>query len=106
MTTNNAIGFILVGLGMIFAPAEWPQFFPTNAGDGSCTSGLWLGVMGSLNFLIGLAAAAHNETIRLRTFIETWEPLGQGFDLAEVRWAMPASLYAVTIDWSAEGLAA
>ncbi len=106
MTTNNAIGFILLGLGMIFSPAELPQLFPVNAGDGSCTSALWLEVMGPMNCLIGLTVAAHNETIRLRALIETWDPLGRTFDLAEVRWAMPASLYAVTIDWTAEAVAA
>src|SRR3954469_1975417 len=97
MTTNNALGFTLLGLGMIFAPTEVPQFFPANAGDGSCTSALWLGVMGSMNFLLGLGVALHNETLRLHAAIETWDPLGQIFDLTEVRWAVPASLYAVSV---------
>jgi len=106
MTTNNALVFLLLGLGMIFAPTELPQLFPANAGDGSCTSALWLGVMGLVNFLLGTGVAGYNETIRLHAAIGTWDPIGRPFDLAEVRWAMPASLYAVATDWRADGTAA
>jgi len=106
MTTTNALGFMVLGLGMIFAPAEAPQLFPVNAGDGSCTSALWLELMGPLQFLLGLGVAARNEAIRLQAAIESWDPLGRVFDLAEVRWAMPASLYAATIHWAAEEMAA
>ena len=106
MTTNNALGFILLGLGMICAPTEAPLLFPANAGDGSSTSALWLGVMGPLSFLLGLTGAVYNEALRLRAGIEAWDPLGQMFDLAEVRWAMPASLYAVTVNWAVEEVAA
>lgn len=99
MTTNNALVFVLLGLGMFFAPAELPQLFPANAGDGSSTSGLWLGVMGVGQMLLGLTIAMHNEIIRLRAAIEEWDSLERTFDLAEVRWAMPASFYAVAVDW-------
>jgi hypothetical protein len=104
MTTANALAFILLGLGMACAPAEAPLLFPANAGDGSSTSALWLELMGPLSFLLGLLVAAQNETIRLRAAIETWdlEPVGRTFDLAEVRWAMPASLYALPIHWAAD----
>jgi hypothetical protein len=83
-----------------------PLLFTVNAGDGSCTSALWLELMGSLNFLLGLVVAGRNETIRLHEAIETWDPPGRVFDLAEVRWAMPASLYAVSIPWTAAEQAA
>jgi len=81
---------------MILAPAEWPQLFPANAGDGSCTSALWLVVMGPLHVLLGLTMVLRNETARVRLAIETWDPLGRPFDQPEVQWAMPASLYAAT----------
>jgi hypothetical protein len=106
MTTTNALGFIVLGLGMLLVPADIPQLFPINAGDGSSTSALWLELMGPLQFLLGLAVAGRNEAIRLQAAIEGWDPLGQTFDLAEVRWAMPASLYAVATDWTVEGVAA
>ena len=99
MTTNNALVFVLLGLGMFFAPAEMPQLFPADAGDGSCTSELWLGVMGLMQVLLGLTMAMHNETMRLRAAIEAWDSLDRTFDHAEVQWAMPASLYAVAVDW-------
>jgi len=106
MTTTNALGFMLLGLGMFFAPAEAAAFFPVDAGDGSSTSALWLELMGPSNFLLGLVVVAHNETVRLRAAIETWHPRGQMFDLAEVRWAIPSSLYAGSIHWTPEELAA
>jgi len=43
--------------------------------------------------------AMHNETMRLRAAIEAWDSLDRTFDHAEVQWAMPASLYAVAVDW-------
>jgi hypothetical protein len=106
MTTNNALVFFLVGLGMLFAPAELPQFFPGDAVDGSNTSALWLGLMGLIQSVLGLAVAMHNETIRLRAAIEAWEPLDRTFDHAQVRWSMPASLYARVGDWRQGELAA
>lgn len=99
MTTNNALIFFLVGLAMLFAPAEVPQYFPANAGDGSSTSALWLGLMGLMQGVLGLSVALHNETIRLRTAIEAWVALDRTFDHAEVRWAMPPSLYARISGW-------
>jgi len=99
MTTNNALVFLLLGLGMFFAPTELPQLFPANAGDGSSTSELWLGVMGLMQVVLGLTIAVQNETIRLRAAIEAWDSLDRTFDHAEVQWAMPASLYAVAVDW-------
>ena len=94
MTTNNSLVFFTLGVAMIFAPVELPQFFPANAGDGSCTSALWLGVMGVAQAFLGLVAALHNETIRLRAAIESWDPIGRTFDMPEVQWVVPASLYA------------
>ena len=95
MTTNNSLVFLLLGVAMFFAPGELPQLFPANAGDGSCTSALWLGVMGVTQSLFGAIAVLQNETARLRAAIETWDPLGQTFDRPEVQWVVPASLYAV-----------
>jgi hypothetical protein len=93
MTTNNALAFLLLGVGMFMAPFEWPQFFPANAGDGSCTSALWLGVMGTLQAVLGAGQVMQNELIRLRHAIETWESLDRTFDVPEAQWAMPASLF-------------
>jgi len=98
MTTNNALAFLLLGAGMLFAPAGLPEFFPANAGDGSCTSALWLGVMGVGQGLLGLTVGLMNGMLQLRAAIETWDPLGRTFDLPEVQWAMPASLYVVAGD--------
>ena len=95
MTTNNSLVFFLLGVAMLFVPAELPQFFPANAGDGSCTSALWLGVMGVAQALLGLTAALLNETARVRAAIESWDPIGQTFSQPEVQWVAPASLYAV-----------
>jgi len=106
MTTNNSLVFLLLGVAMFFAPLELPQLFPANAGDGSCTSALWLGVMGVAQAMLGLAAALHNETTRIRVAIESWEPLGQTFDLPEVQWAMPPSLYVVAGNMTASETAA
>jgi hypothetical protein len=93
MTTNNSLVFFLLGVAMIFAPAELPQFFPANAGDGSCTSALWLGVMGVTQAFLGLTIALLNETARVHAAIESWDPIGQTFSQPEVRWVAPASLY-------------
>ena len=93
MTTNNSLVFLLLGVAMFFAPLELPQFFPANAGDGSCTSALWLAVMGVAQAALGLAIALHNETTRIRVAIESWDPLGQTFDVPEVQWSVPPSLY-------------
>ena len=93
MTTNNSLVFFLLGVAMIFAPIELPQFFPANAGDGSCTSALWLGVMGVAQALLGLTVALFNETARVHAAIESWDPIGQTFNQPEVRWVAPASLY-------------
>jgi hypothetical protein len=93
MTTNNALAFLLLGVGMFVAPFELPQFFPANAGDGSCTSALWLGVMGTLQAVLGAGQVMQNELARLRQAIETWDPLGRTFDLPEAQWAMPASFF-------------
>jgi hypothetical protein len=94
MTTNNALAFLLLGVGMFFVPLEWPQLFPANAGDGSCTSALWLGVMGTLQALLGAGQVMQNEILRLRQAIEAWDPLGRPFDQPEAQWAMPASFFA------------
>ena len=104
MTTNNAIAFLVLGLGMFLAPVEFPQFFPPNAMDGSCTSALWLGLMGALQLAMGAGFAAYNETVRLQAAIHAWDPLERPFDLAQLRWAMPASLYAAAGDWRVEDL--
>lgn len=95
MTTNNSLVFLLLGVAMFFAPLELPQYFPANAGDGSCTSALWLGVMGVAQAMLGLTAALHNEVTRIRVAIESWDPLAQTFDQPEVQWSVPPSLYVV-----------
>ena len=95
MTTSNSLVFFFLGVAMVFAPAELPQFFPANAGDGSCTSALWLGVMGVAQALLGLTAALFNETARVRAAIERWDPIGQTFNQPDVQWVAPASLYVV-----------
>ncbi len=77
MTTLNAFGFFLFGIGMFFAPAFFPQYFAANALDGSSTSALWLGVMGLFQGAMGIACLILNEavpfavklmTLRLPTF--------------------------------------
>ena len=93
MTTNNSLVFLLLGVAMFCAPGELPQFFPANAGDGSCTSALWLEVMGVAQALLGFVAVLQNEIVRLQATIESWEPLGRTFDMPEVQWVAPASLY-------------
>lgn len=94
MTTSHAFGFALLGLGMMFAPAYYPESFVASAMDGSSTSALWLEVMGVLNFLIGSFTALRNELTRLYVAFEEMDLFGwRMFDLSEVRWTMPASLY-------------
>ena len=94
MTTSHAFGFSLLGMGMIFAPAYWPESFVANAMDGSCTSALWLETMGVMNFLIGSVTVLRNELARLYLAVESMDLQGwQMFDLPEVRWSMPASLF-------------
>jgi hypothetical protein len=106
MTTTNALVFLLLGLGMIFTPAELPQFFPADAGDGSSTSSLWLGLMGFVNFLLGSAVAGSNATQRLHAAISTWDSADRTFGLPEGRPALPASFYLLAADWRADGTAA
>ena len=94
MTTLHAFGFSVLGAGMIFAPACWPGSFLPNALDGSCTSALWLEVMGAVHFLIGSVTGLRNElTRRYLAFEEMDLPGSRMFDLPAVRWTMPASLY-------------
>ena len=94
MTTSHAFGFAVLGVGMIFAPACWPESFMPNAMDGSCTSALWLEVMGAVHFLIGLLTGLQNELTRLAAAFEEMDlPASRMFDLPELRWTMPASLY-------------
>ena len=79
---------------MVFAPAYYPESFMPNAMDGSCTSALWLEVMGTMNFLIGSVIGLRNELTRLYMAFEEMDLHGwRMFDLSEVRWTMPASLY-------------
>jgi hypothetical protein len=94
MTTSHAFGFVFLGVGMVFAPAYYPESFLPNAMDGSCTSALWLEVMGAMNFLIGSIIGLRNELTRLyMAFEEMGLHRGRMFDLSEVQWTMPASLY-------------
>lgn len=79
---------------MFFAPAYWPESFVANTMDGSCTSALWLEVMGVMNFLIGAVVMMRNELSRLYAAVEEMDLSGwRMFDLPEVRWTMPASLF-------------
>ena len=94
MTTSHALGFALLGMGMIFLPAYAPESFLAKAMDGSNTSTLWLELMGGMNFLLGMITALRNELTRLALAFEAMDlPGRQMLDLSEVQWTMPASLY-------------
>ena len=79
---------------MIFLPAWSPESFLTKAMDGSNTSAVWLELMGVMNFLLGMITALRNELTRLAVAFEAMDLHGwQMFDISEVQWTMPASLY-------------
>lgn len=65
MTTLNAFGFFLLGLGMTFLPALAPGFFVAQATDGSNTSELWLVAMGTLQVMMGVSFIIRNEAAPL-----------------------------------------
>ena len=93
MTTTNALGFFLLGLGMIFLPTLAPSSFGANSLDGSSTSALWLGVMGMFQGSMGLFFILRNETVPLavrlmRLRLPTFKPaerLARGFILRPLR---------------------
>lgn len=63
MTTSNALGFFILGIAMLFAPALLPDSFAIRALDGSSTSALWLGVMGLFKTSTGMFYIARNEAV-------------------------------------------
>ena len=87
----------------MFAPSYYPESFVANAMDGSSTSALWLEVMGAMNFLIGAYTGLRNELARLYVAVEEMDLFAwRMFDVSEVRWTMPASLYKLELAVAAE----
>ena len=59
MTKTDAIGFILVGLGMLWLPALAPRLFPLHLVLGVASAReLWVLSMGVINTSLGLSALA------------------------------------------------
>lgn len=71
MTTLNALGFFLLGIAMLFLPVLAPTYFVANATDGSNTSALWLGLMGSLQSSLGTFFIFRNEGMALAVRLMT-----------------------------------
>ena len=65
MTTLNAVGFLLLGLVMLFMPSLFPTFFVVTVMDGSNTSALWLMVMGAFQAALGVSSVLKNEAVPL-----------------------------------------
>ena len=53
MNESNALGFLLLGLGMLWLPALAPGLIPPSPVFGTSTRELWLVFMGTLNTLLG-----------------------------------------------------
>ncbi len=53
MTWRNAVGFLLIGLGMLWLPDMAPGLFAGPTAFGTSTRELWLLFMGTLNAALG-----------------------------------------------------
>lgn len=93
MKTTQALNFFLVGLGMCFSPAFWPDYFSGNS-DGNNTSELWLLIMGMTQMTLGSWMMGLNEVPRLLHSLAEWEPVTLNFELPDVSWVLPESFYA------------
>ena len=93
MKTTQALNFFLVGLGMCFSPAFWPDYFSGNA-NGDNTSELWVLSMGMTQMAMGAWLMGLNEVPRLMHAMAEWEPVTLNFELPDVGWALPESFYA------------
>lgn len=90
MKTTQALNFFLVGLGMCFGPALWPQAFARGIVD---TSALWLLVMGTMQAFFGAFMAGVNEVPRLKRWLAEWEPFSLNLKLGDVNWGLPEAFY-------------
>lgn len=97
MTTPHACAFVLVGLGMIAAPAVVPEHF----GDRQMQSAIWMVFMGSLQAVGGatfLLAAGLNEARRLFALVA--EALDFNLTLADFRrTVLQPSFYTLVEDY-------
>ncbi len=80
---------------MFFLPAWHPQDFLHAGPDGTDPSALWLHVVGLVNYVIGAFVALTNAGAQLRHAIETFDPAIPVLDLADARWCLTASFFAL-----------
>jgi len=97
MKTTDAFYFFLVGLGMFFSPAYWPDSFSA-APNGANTSELWLILMGTAQMLLGAWLMGLNVVPRLMHTIAEWEPVPLNFEMVDVGWVLPESFYVALED--------
>lgn len=93
MKTTQALNFFLVGLGMCFSPALWPDYF-SGVSDGNNTRELWLLIMGMTQMAMGAWMMGLNEVPRVLHAVTEWEPVPLNFALPDVGWVLPDSFYA------------
>jgi len=103
MNTTHASLFTVTGCLFLFMPALSPGDFTKLGPDGSCASALWLGIMGFALCSIGLSWLTSEGVQRMRAAIENFDPVLPRLDATQVRWSMPASLYAI-MAWEKKGL--
>ncbi len=80
---------------MFFVPAWDPQDFLKAGADGTNTSELWLQTVGMTIYAIGAFVSLTTAGERLRHAIATFDPVIAVFDPADVRWCLPASVFAL-----------
>lgn len=90
MKTTQAINFFVVGLGMCFGPAFWPQAFARGLVDASA---LWLLLVGAMQVLLGAVVLGCNEVPRMVRWLRDWEPVKFDFAPADVRWVLSEAFY-------------
>jgi hypothetical protein len=74
MHLGHALGFCLLGLGMIFMPALAPDFFPPDAATGWSLSALWLKFMGWINGCLGCGLTLRYHVLPWVLQVLAWRP--------------------------------
>jgi hypothetical protein len=74
MTIGNALGFFLLGSGMIFLPTHAPEFFPADDLSQLSRSVLWLNFMGWVNGGLGGFYLTKNALVPRILHLLEWRP--------------------------------
>ena len=75
MTIGNALGFFLLGTGMIFVPLHAPEIFISDDFSKLSRSTLWLNFMGWVNGTLGGFYLVKNAVVPQIIRILEWRPV-------------------------------